>query len=275
ALDRYSIEAGLAGRVSETAGGARGGVELDASVEHASRMRNSMAFVPRRYDPAIIEASASAGALDPDLSADARVEASARTARWSDRGDTEARWTAGLSEEGGYHIQRQWRGVTDHHIIEPGFSTSAEARKSARSTAETAEVYSATARSVRASAAAVEPEPAVTAEESEQEAAKPRAEPKDAITRPSESLDAVSSGGRKGSSIKRYKGSGEMNPQQLRETTMSPASRSSIRITSPPEYEGRAAVKDSVDRSMGRNPEHRFMFIQNRASEVDPELIDA
>ncbi|KAK0359807.1 hypothetical protein LTR94_029808, partial [Friedmanniomyces endolithicus] len=59
-----------------------------------------------------------------------------------------ARWSAGLSEEGGYHIQRQWRGVTDHHIIEPGFLTSAEARKLARLTAETAEVYSATARLV-------------------------------------------------------------------------------------------------------------------------------
>ncbi|QCI92675.1 DNA topoisomerase IV subunit B [Novosphingobium sp. EMRT-2] len=75
--------------------------------------------------------------------------------------------------------------------------------------------------------------------------------------------------------VARFKGLGEMNPQQLRETTMSPASRSLIRITLPPEYEGRAAVKDLVDRLMGRNPEHRFMFIQNRASEVDPELIDA
>ena len=45
--------------------------------------------------------------------------------------------------------------------------------------------------------------------------------------------------------------------------------------TLPPEYEGRAAVKDLVDRLMGRNPEHRFEFIQNRAGEVDRDLIDA
>jgi len=75
--------------------------------------------------------------------------------------------------------------------------------------------------------------------------------------------------------VGRFKGLGEMNPQQLRETTMSPASRSLLRITLPPEYEGRAAVKDLVERLMGRNPEHRFMFIQNRAGEIDPELIDA
>lgn len=75
--------------------------------------------------------------------------------------------------------------------------------------------------------------------------------------------------------VSRFKGLGEMNPQQLRETTMSPDTRSMLRITLPPEYEGRAAVKDLVDRLMGRNPEHRFMFIQNRAGEIDPELIDA
>jgi topoisomerase-4 subunit B len=75
--------------------------------------------------------------------------------------------------------------------------------------------------------------------------------------------------------VGRFKGLGEMNPQQLRETTMSPASRSLIRITLPPEYEGRAAVKDLVDRLMGRDPAQRFMFIQNRAGELDPELIDA
>jgi len=75
--------------------------------------------------------------------------------------------------------------------------------------------------------------------------------------------------------VSRFKGLGEMNPQQLRETTMSTATRSLLRITLPPEYEDRAAVKDLVDRLMGRNPEHRFMFIQNRAGEIDPELIDA
>jgi topoisomerase IV subunit B len=75
--------------------------------------------------------------------------------------------------------------------------------------------------------------------------------------------------------VGRFKGLGEMNPQQLRETTMDPAKRSLIRITLPPEYEGRAAVKDLVDRLMGRDPAQRFMFIQNRASELDPEMIDA
>jgi topoisomerase-4 subunit B len=75
--------------------------------------------------------------------------------------------------------------------------------------------------------------------------------------------------------VSRFKGLGEMNPQQLRETTMDPKSRSMIRITLPPEHEQRFAVAELVDQLMGRNPEHRFNFIQNRAGEVDREMIDA
>lgn len=75
--------------------------------------------------------------------------------------------------------------------------------------------------------------------------------------------------------VGRFKGLGEMNPQQLRETTMDPATRSLIRITLPQEYEERSAVRDLVDRLMGRNPEHRFAFIQSHAAELDEEDIDA
>jgi topoisomerase-4 subunit B len=75
--------------------------------------------------------------------------------------------------------------------------------------------------------------------------------------------------------VSRFKGLGEMNPQQLRETTMAPESRSLIRITLPQEFEQRAGVARLVDELMGRNPEHRFNFIQNRAGEIDRDLIDA
>jgi topoisomerase-4 subunit B len=75
--------------------------------------------------------------------------------------------------------------------------------------------------------------------------------------------------------VSRFKGLGEMNPQQLRETTMSTATRNLIRITLPAEHEQRFAVKELVDQLMGRDPAHRFNFIQNRAGEVDREMIDA
>jgi topoisomerase-4 subunit B len=74
--------------------------------------------------------------------------------------------------------------------------------------------------------------------------------------------------------VSRFKGLGEMNPNQLKETTMDPATRSLIRITLPSQYEDRQPVKDLVERLMGRNPEHRFQFIQSRASAVEEDAID-
>ena len=75
--------------------------------------------------------------------------------------------------------------------------------------------------------------------------------------------------------VGRFKGLGEMNPGQLRETTMDPKSRTLIRVTLPQEYEERAGVRDLVDRLMGKNPEHRFNFIQENAARVDGAAIDA
>jgi topoisomerase-4 subunit B len=75
--------------------------------------------------------------------------------------------------------------------------------------------------------------------------------------------------------VARFKGLGEMNPAQLRETTMDPRTRQMLRITLPQEYEERAGVKDLVDRLMGNNPAHRFAFIQENAARVEDEAIDA
>jgi topoisomerase-4 subunit B len=75
--------------------------------------------------------------------------------------------------------------------------------------------------------------------------------------------------------VSRFKGLGEMNPNQLKETTMSPDSRSLIKITLPGPYEERQAARDIVERLMGRDPALRFEFIQSRASAIDEEEIDA
>lgn len=75
--------------------------------------------------------------------------------------------------------------------------------------------------------------------------------------------------------VSRFKGLGEMNPNQLKETTMDPATRSLLRVTLPQEFEERAEVKDLVDRLMGNNPAHRFAFIQENAARLDEEVIDA
>src|SRR5690348_1805709 len=75
--------------------------------------------------------------------------------------------------------------------------------------------------------------------------------------------------------VSRFKGLGEMNPGQLKETTMDPGSRSLIKITLPGQYEDRQPIKDLVERLMGRDPSARFDFIQNSAAAVDEGAIDA
>lgn len=264
-LDRYLVEAGLNGRVLETSGGARLGPDLEALVEHAIRMRNLMAFVPRRYDPVIIEALGLAGVFEPDLSIEARSAALTRTAAWLDRGDTEARWSARLSEDGTVEVERLWRGVTDHHKIEGSFLSSAEARKLARLAAENAEVYAGTARLVRASAAEAEPEATVDADgEDEPVVAARPTQGADVITRPSQLLALVLAAGRKGLSIARYKGLGEMNADQLWETTLDPENRVLLQV----KVEDADVTDEIFTRLMGDIVEPRRDFIQENALNV-------
>jgi topoisomerase-4 subunit B len=75
--------------------------------------------------------------------------------------------------------------------------------------------------------------------------------------------------------VGRFKGLGEMAPQQLRETTMDPGRRTLIRVTLPESHQDQHQVRDLVERLMGRAPEHRFQFIQANAVAVAAEAIDA
>ena len=261
-LDRYLVEAGTAGRVLETSGGARGGSELAALVQHALRLRSLMGFVPRRYDPAVVEALAMAGVFAPDADRAARVAALDKAAVWLDLGDREARWTAELTTEGSVLVKRVWRGVTDAHPIEASFLTSAEARKLDRVARENVEVYETPVRLVRSSAVEEAPE-AETGDDAAEDAPAPIAA-KDQITRPSELLEAVLAGGRKGLSIARYKGLGEMNAEQLWETTLDPDNRVLLQV----KVEDADVTDEIFTRLMGDVVEPRRDFIQENALNV-------
>jgi len=74
--------------------------------------------------------------------------------------------------------------------------------------------------------------------------------------------------------IGRFKGLGEMNASQLKETTMDPKSRTLARITLPDSMDELTEMKPAelIDTLMGRKAEHRFKFIQDNAqfaSELD------
>ncbi|MBL0925624.1 MAG: DNA topoisomerase (ATP-hydrolyzing) subunit B [Sphingomonadaceae bacterium] len=270
ALDDHLVELGLGGVVLEGEGGQRAGADLASLVEHARRMRSLMAFVPRRYDPTIVEAMALTGALDSD--AQDRAAAVAKAAAWMDAQDVEGKWSGRVSEDGGYHFERLWRGVTDHHIVEATFLASAEARKLHRLASEETASYASPARLVKSTAAAAEPEPDVLedAQEATENDQAPRSTTpagignKGAITRPSELLDAVLAAGRKGLSISRYKGLGEMNAEQLWETTLDPNHRSLLKV----EIDQADLADDIFTKLMGEVVEPRRDFIVENALNV-------
>jgi DNA gyrase subunit B len=262
ALDRYLVDAGLQGRVLEAPGGARAENELRALVEHALRLRNLIAFVPRRYDSGVVEQMAIAGALDPALDRAGREKALNRAAERLAMGDPEAVWSASLSPDGTIRIDRVWRGVTDAHLIDANFVSSAEARKLHSLAREHAEVFSGPARLARAGAEP-EPEPVAEVNEDGEGEAAPVAR-EGAITRPTELLDAVLAAGRKGLAISRYKGLGEMNAEQLWETTLDPENRIFLQV----KVEDADVTDEIFTRLMGDVVEPRREFIQDNALNV-------
>ncbi|MCW5646796.1 MAG: DNA gyrase subunit B, partial [Sphingopyxis sp.] len=268
ALENYLVDAGIDALLLETAGGARSGADLRSLIDHGRRLRALMRYVPRCLDHALVEALALTGALDPDLDPAGRQSAAAVAANWLNgaeralTGGGEAMWTVEAVAGGGYMLERRWRGVSDHHAIDAGFLASQEARRLHKLAAEQAETYARPGRLVKPGGAIAEAEAADEAPDSESPVtAGTRAS---AITRPSELLEAIFAHSRKGLAISRYKGLGEMNAEQLWETTLDPANRSLLRV----EAEQADVAHEIFERLMGDEVEPRRDFIQTNALSV-------
>ncbi|WP_099867138.1 DNA topoisomerase (ATP-hydrolyzing) subunit B [Pararhizobium haloflavum] len=244
AMEDYLIGMGLEDASLELANGeVRTGNDLRAVITDALRMRSLIDGIHSRYDRSVVEQAAIAGALNPELTADpARAEATAdEIARRLDMisEDTERGWTGTVTTDGGIRVERTVRGVKESHLIDPALIGSADARHIDQMTPRMKEIYGAT--------------PALR-----------RKDDATPMTGPRLLLDTIFAIGRKGLSIQRYKGLGEMNAEQLWETTLDPNVRSLLQVK----------VTDAVDadglftRLMGDEVEPRREFIQDNALTV-------
>jgi DNA gyrase subunit B len=238
ALDEYLADAGVKDQLLSTPEGARAGADLQSLLVHARRIRTLLDFVPRRYDMRLIEELALSGAFDPALLATGDltkgIEAT-RTRLNAMSDDMYGGWSVEPGAEGGYHLQRTVRGVTDHYIVDRAFLGSAEARKLHATATEQAAIFG------------------------------PSTKLGDKPTRrPSELLQLVLEQGRKGLSIQRYKGLGEMNAEQLWETTLDPSNRSLLRVR----VEHADNADDLFTKLMGEEVEPRKAFIVDNALTV-------
>ena len=240
ALEEYLIDSTIEGATFKTAGGVeRGGADLRALIEEARNVRNALAQLHSRYDRRIVEQMAIAGALHP-LGEDDTEAANAAATRIAQRLDAisdelERGWEGKVSD-GGFVFTRMVRGVKQAATIDAGLLASAEARKLHAAAASLQEAYAS---------------PGTLARKGDSFA----------INGPSDLFDAVSTIGKKGVALQRYKGLGEMNPDQLWETTLDRDVRSLLRV----KVDQNGEADDLFVKLMGDVVEPRREFIQTNA----------
>ena len=243
ALEDYLIATGLEDAVLRLASGEeRAGADLRTLVESARAIRNILLGLHSRYNRKVIEQAAIAGVLNTDVTQnpDTGAAAAAYIAKRLDalEDETERGWQGRYDEEG-FHFERTVRGVKEAAIIDQALLGSADARK----LDGYREVLQATFPRPRP--------PAMLR----------RRDDEMAIHGPVGLFEALTATGRKGIAMQRYKGLGEMNPEQLWETTLDVNARSllQVRVKEIDEAENLFAEL------MGDEVEPRRLFIQNNA----------
>ncbi|WP_340108208.1 DNA topoisomerase (ATP-hydrolyzing) subunit B [Pikeienuella sp. HZG-20] len=253
-LEDYLVRQGLEGVTLRLATGAQiAGEDLRRVVEEARVVRGALSAFPTHLPRFVLEQAAIGGVFRrrPREEAEAgwsgqllrlpAAEAATLVAARLDAiaPETEQGWTGRAAQDGGMIFERTVRGVTETRVIDAAACQSAEARRLASFADALHEIYE---------------RPAVLER-------KDRTSP---VRSPTELLDLILAEGEKGLSLQRYKGLGEMNPDQLWETTLDPNARTLLQVR-----------VDHIDEAneifttlMGDVVEPRRKFIQDNALDV-------
>jgi DNA gyrase subunit B len=244
ALEDFLIGEGIEGAVLHLHDGSqRAGQDLRELLDHARVSRALLDSVGKRYNPWIVEQAAILGMMQPDVmgSEETASQAAGALAKRLNAltPELERGWTCTLAPDNALIVKRSLRGYTETYVLDAQLFRSAEARKLNEMAAELQAVYLSPAELRRKDDA-------------------------HAVRGPLDLLERVQATGRRGITMQRYKGLGEMNPSQLWETTLDPEARSLLQVKID-----HAEDADNVfETLMGDVVEPRRDFIQSNALNV-------
>ena len=243
ALENYLFTQGLDGAVLRLDNGEEiAGQDLLAVVNAARTAQKRLASFPDRFPRGVIVQAAMAGAFGTSAPDEATAERlAARLDLISE--EYERGWAVSLDEQGGLVARREIRGVEEKHHLTAELLSSGDSRRLSEALTPVRETFD---------------RPALLL----------RKETETPVHGPSTLLDAVRSAGGKGIDIQRYKGLGEMNPDQLWETTLDDNARQLLQV----QIEGADEADDVFSRLMGDVVEPRRVFIQENALEAELDI---
>ena len=243
ALDDYLIEMGTEGAVLRLQTGEEiAGADLTRVIEGARQFRRVLDAFPTHYPRGILEQAALAGAFDPGR-ADADLQSVADVVALRLNmiaAEYEKGWAGRITQDHGIRLSRILRGVEELRTLDGAVLRSGEARRLSSISTQTRDVYRDPARLSR--------------KDREQ-----------LVHGPIDLLKSVLAEGEKGLSLQRYKGLGEMNPEQLWETTLDPEARTLLQVKA----DDLADADDIFTKLMGDVVEPRREFIQQNALNVE------
>ena len=242
-MEEYLIQQGVEGAMLRQGNGEEiSGQDLLRVVELARQMRRVLEAFPTHYPRHILEQAAIAGAFVPGaVDADLQSVADKVAVRLNLIAmEYERGWQGRITQDHGIRLARILRGVEEVRTLDGKMMRSGDARRSGTFTEHLQEVYDLPATLVR----------------------KDRNQ---LIHGPMDLLNAILTEGEKGLSLQRYKGLGEMNPEQLWETTLDPDARTLLQV----KVEDMSEADDLFTKLMGDVVEPRREFIQQNALNVE------
>jgi DNA gyrase subunit B len=243
AMDDYLVNQGVEGATLRLTNGEEiAGQDLNRVVTGARQFKRILDAFPTHYPRHIVEQAALAGAFEPGrVDADPQGVADLVAKRLDQIAvEYEQGWQGRQTQDAGIRLTRILRGVEEVRTLDGAILRSGEARRLNQSAEEASGVYRDPSHLVRKERDTV-------------------------IHGPGDLLAAILAEGEKGLSLQRYKGLGEMNPDQLWETTLDPDARTLLQV----KVDDMAEADDIFTKLMGDVVEPRREFIQQNALSVE------